>query len=72
MPIRGGNDHGGTLGKRPVQLPHVHIEEMGSCAERGHPPYRNLVLLPAQAVINRAVADGSALGLPVRAGSEST
>ena len=33
-------------------------------------PHRNLVLLPAQAVINRAVADGNALRPTRGAGSE--
>ena len=33
-------------------------------------PHRNLVLLPAQAVINRAVADGNALRPARRAGGE--
>ena len=57
-----GNDHGGALGERPVQLPHVHIKGDGGLVQNAVAlPHRNLVLLPAKAVINRAVADGHAL-----------
>ena len=62
VPLRGGNDHGGTLGERPVQLPHVHVKGDGGLVQNAVAlPHRNLVLLPAQAVINRPVANGNAL-----------
>ena len=69
--LRGGNDHGGTLGERPVQLPHVHVKGDGGLVQNAVAlPHRNLVLLPAQAVINRAVADGNALRPARGAGGE--
>ena len=71
LPIRGGNDHGGTLGERPVQLPHVHVKGDGGLVQNAVAlPHRNLVLLPAQAVINRAVADGNTLRPARGAGGE--
>ena len=69
--IRGGNDHGSALGERPVQLPHVHVKGDGGLVQNAVAlPHRNLVLLPAQAVINRAVADGNALRPARGAGGE--
>ena len=69
--LRGGNDHGGALGERPVQLPHVHVKGDGGLVQNAVAlPHRNLVLLPAQAVINRAVANGNALRPARGAGGE--
>ena len=69
--LRGGNDHGGALGERPVQLPHVHVKGDGGLVQNAVAlPHRNLMLLPAQAVINRAVADGNALRPARGAGGE--